>query len=79
MHPVNHSTVSTSQQVNSSTCWNSQEIVAVDLCNVIHFKGRSLESNFKKQEQQLLCGREVIPGQSCKHHIKVFGNGEKAR
>lgn len=55
MHPVNNSTVSTSQQVNNSKCWNSQEIVAVDLCSVIHFKGRSLESNFKKQEQQLLC------------------------
>lgn len=51
--PVNHSTASTLQPIDSPKCWNSREIVAMDLYRVINFKGRSLESNLKKQEQQL--------------------------
>ena len=55
----------------------------MDLYRVINFKGRSPESNLKKQEQQLLFYVEAKRGDigtdSPKHHIKAFGNGVKAR
>jgi len=53
MDPVNHSTASTLQPVDSPKCWNSREIVAMDLYRVINFKGRSPESNLKKEECNL--------------------------
>lgn len=49
-----HSTASTLQPIDSPKRGNSGEIVAMDLCRVINFKGRSPESNLKKQEQKLL-------------------------